>query len=696
MAVNGPNLDLSAALQALVEDLTRDVGVSQAGKSQGNNSYAKETVVAVLKAMLRRGCRIVPPSPEANNVQSDLLLEISTSGRNLASLRSIWKSHDPPVWRNCLDAYVALGSAFLECGEPLLAFDVLRQGMEMGGNYRLQQLCAAALLRSGATDSARKLLGDLVTKGADDEETLGLLARAEKGLALSCSVAAARKRHLSKAFELYADAFERTKGYWTGINAATLALVLKKKQTATILARRVTAICEQELQGSSPVSPWIYATMGESCLILGSVDEAKQHYERAVAASGKSYGNLASMRQNANLVIQNSAFTFSLNEVLPLPDVIVFSGHMLDTLGRKSARFGEQDIPEVQRQMEDELGSVPALAYSSAACGSDIVFLEANARNGGENYVVLPFPEKDFIARSVAFAGRNWEERFHNVLDSASDVYILSSGVSHVPEAQFEYANRMAFGLACLKARQLGSRLRGIAVWDGVVAGAGGTSSAVEVWRQNQVATRVIRPSPVSRTTTAGRPKAPSAKPAFVPEIRGIVFADVVGFSRLGEDQVLRFFGKFMKDIGDFLAAPNRQPLVMSTWGDALYLVYESARKAGCAALELNRRVATVTWSRFGLPEGIAFRIGVHAGPVYACIDPVTKMRTFIGAHVTRAARIEPITPPGKVYVSQEFAALAAAERVQEFTSEYVGITPSAKGYGDYPTYVLAPWTRHF
>jgi len=34
--------------------------------------------------------------------------------------------------------------------------------------------------------------------------------------------------------------------------------------------------------------------------------------------------------------------------------------------------------------------------------------------------------------------------------------------------------------------------------------------------------------------------------------------------------------------------------------------------------------------------------------------------------HVSRAARIEPITPPGQVYASQAFAALAAAENVTD------------------------------
>jgi len=60
---------------------------------------------------------------------------------------------------------------------------------------------------------------------------------------------------------------------------------------------------------------------------------------------------------------------------------------------------------------------------------------------------------------------------------------------------------------------------------------------------------------------------------------------------------------------------------------------------------------------------------------------------TYGGTHVSHAARIEPITPPGEVYASRWFAALAAADGVTEFVCEYVGRTPLAKGYGTFPTY---------
>ena len=58
--------------------------------------------------------------------------------------------------------------------------------------------------------------------------------------------------------------------------------------------------------------------------------------------------------------------------------------------------------------------------YSSAACGTDIIFLEAMIERGAETHIFLPFSKKDFIETSVRRAGGNWVSRFERVLDHAS------------------------------------------------------------------------------------------------------------------------------------------------------------------------------------------------------------------------------------------------------------------------------------
>jgi class 3 adenylate cyclase len=171
-----------------------------------------------------------------------------------------------------------------------------------------------------------------------------------------------------------------------------------------------------------------------------------------------------------------------------------------------------------------------------------------------------------------------------------------------------------------------------------------------------------------------------------------MLFGDAVNFSKLTEEQVPRFVQHFLAPIAELLRARyERAAVVRNTWGDGLYLVFDNVRDAGCCALEICQFVTRTRWASVGLPEGLNVRIALHAGPVFGCRDPVTGQNTYTGTHVSRAARLEPKTPPGQVYASEAFAALAALAKIDEFHCEYVKQIEWAKHYGTFPTYVLVP-----
>ena len=124
-----------------------------------------------------------------------------------------------------------------------------------------------------------------------------------------------------------------------------------------------------------------------------------------------------------------------------------------------------------------------------------------------------------------------------------------------------------------------------------------------------------------------------------------------------------------------------------NTWGDGLYLVFDNIGAAGRLALDLCDLVTSCNWYELGLPAEFNIRIGLHSGPAYPITDPITHQFSYTGVHVSRAARIEPITPPGAVYASQPFAALAEAVGITDFACDYVGQAALAKNYGQYPTF---------
>ena len=296
----------------------------------------------------------------------------------------------------------------------------------------------------------------------------------------------------------------------------------------------------------------------------------------------------------------------------------------------------------------------------------------------------------------------------------------------------FEYANLLLYGLADIRARQLETNLVPLAVWDQKPGdGPGGTASAVTHWRNLGRNVQVIDLAKMLKREQAGThakgrksdslspweragmrmrslaeknqkerntstiavspfplPKGEGKQTPTLPtRIMAMLFADAVNFSKLTEQQIPLFLNHFLGAIGNLISTSPHAPSIKNTWGDGLYFVFSEVRDAGLFALDLCELMVSTDWSKKGLPKAINLRIALHAGPVYSCVDPVTGLASFTGTHVSRAARIEPITPPGQVYASQAFAALSAAQGVTEFTCDYVGQTPLAKGYGTFATY---------
>ena len=104
-----------------------------------------------------------------------------------------------------------------------------------------------------------------------------------------------------------------------------------------------------------------------------------------------------------------------------------------------------------------------------------------------------------------------------------------------------------------------------------------------------------------------------------------------------------------------------------NTWGDAVYVVLSEVFAAAHCALDLQQAMASIDLEAERLPSHLALRIGGHVGPVFPTHDPVLDADGFMGSHVSRTARIEPVTPPGGVYVTEPFAAALVLDGRDEF-----------------------------
>lgn len=680
-------------------------------------NYDRLSAIETIKALLARGYSIEAPAGNASGNSEALTakeykgvepgaIETNFASQDKAAILSFWAARD---FKSDLTAptYRAIAERLLRVGEPLIAYDVAAEGLgHFGQDGRLCQLHALALARSGATEIANTELKKLYDEGFRDEETLGMLASTHKSIALETTDSETEKCHLAHAYAYYAEAYKHSGKSYSGINAATMAVLLGDKPRAEALAREIQKICEREMEDSKLKRSdiyWLLATQGEAALILRDWNKAGENYEKAMELAGKAWGDRQSSFRQARLLVKAlGADEERVGRWFRMPRVVIFVGHMIDQPGRASPRFPAKLESVVFAAIRNRLQKLDAgIGYASAACGSDILFHEAMLELHGEISVSLPYNRDNFVTDCVdIIPGSDWRSRFDRIMATEPNVQIVSQERLFGGNIVYDYANRILHGSASERAEQLGVELMYMAVWDKKPGdGPYGTADTVKRWRSAGNRVEIIDQEEILRcecpdvsTKRAARPRAkrqPKKRPEFSPEIVSMLFADAKGFSRLSEAQVPLFVRHFWGLVGQMLENSSHAPINCNTWGDALYFVFSKVRDAGQFALELSDRVSSTDWLAKGLQSEMALRMGLHAGPAYACIDPVTARKNYVGAHVSRAARIEPVTPPGAIYVSQYFAALAKAEQVREFQCDYVGQMSMAKGYGSFPLYVL-------
>ena len=610
------------------------------------------------------------------------------------------------LWRETLprqlecDQYRELGRRANAAGESLIAYDIVKEGLKIWTHDKqLRQIQALALARMGSHERAHEILAQIRREGHHDEETLGLIARTYKDVWLSTGESA----DLKYAYEAYAEAYRHSPGrYWTGINAATLAFAMNKVQTASHLASAVSRVCQRKFR-TAPASDkyWLAATAGESALLLNQIDEAEKWYAEANRLGQNDFGHLSATWKNARIILtfMPADVGARIRAALRIPYVAVFTGHRVDEPDSVHKRFPAALAPEIKRAIKHRLvESNSCIGYSSAASGADILFLEAMQSLGGRTHIILPCSEEQFIKESVASSGIDWVRRFRRVIKKADEVIASSPQRPALESVAYGYTNDLLYGLATMRADELATELVHLAVWNREPAfSPGGTADAVKRWQASGREVDIIDPGELmapevrmARVPVRPSRSAPPRKlPGFASEVRAMVFADAFRFSKLSEQQMPAFIREFMGPIAALANRTRPAPAYQNTWGDGIFFVFAEAHTAAHFALSLTASLAGRDWQAVGLPADISLRIALHAGPVYRFKDKITRQMNYLGSHVNRAARIEPVTPPGQIYASNAFAALATLTAPDQFRFDYVGRIPLAKDFGSFPMYRL-------
>jgi class 3 adenylate cyclase len=587
-------------------------------------------------------------------------------------------------------------------GELFHAFDLARQGMaQFPDDLRLKHRAILCLASSGATGQSIELLDrlgveaqaetSLATNLALDIATLRPRLMKDRALATTGS---GRTAALAAAARLYVGVYNRAKdahnpeAYYPGINGATLNLLAGHDTEATRFAREVL-----DQLAAVPVERRGYyesASALEAHLVLGDIDRAREiaaGLRADIQAQARAdYRGLSSTVRQLRLILDAKGLAGEWGDALLPPRVVHYLGHIIAPPGAKG-RFPAEEEPAVSNAIAglldaDDIG----FGYGSLAAGADILFAEALLVRGSSLHVILPFDHEEFIEISVRPSGDHWVDRFHSCVERATSLRYATDDRFLQDDHLFAYCSQLAMGLALLRAHHLSSAVEQIAVWDGRAApGPAGTAADVERWRRTGMPQKIIpvgeRFEPAARTSPAA--------PGRERRTRAMLFGDVHGFSKLTDEQLPPFIETVLGRFAQVIDRNRADILLANTWGDGLFLVFDDAGKAANCALELQEAANAIDLPANGLPEAMGLRIGLHLGPVYAAFDPVLKCENFFGAHVSRAARIEPVTPEGCVFATETMAAVLALHNADAFACEYVGMTEAAKHYGRMRMFLL-------
>jgi len=603
-------------------------------------------------------------------------------------------------------------------------------------NINIAQVYAMVLLKTGASEESRKLIYSILGVTPILDESTGRTMISIESLLNSqflkegdpeviANIAnifqeawkySRQCRDLEIARELYSASFKKKKTTSTGMKSAWMAWLTGNDETANSLATEVLKLLPPFGLNAS-FSELI--NLAEAQLLLGREDEACKLYEEAMKQSHEeNYIAVVSARQQLYF-LKDAGFKIpaAALDILVPPTIVVFTGYSIDHPSFKMPLFPMESENDVKQVIIQKLKEINAkIGYSSAGCGSDLIFIEAMLELGGEVNIILPFAIQDFIETNVRHAGPRWEKRFEKALAKAHTVSFASEDRYLGHDMLYRFSNHVMHGSAVMRGKFLTTEPHLMAVWHSRAESLpGGPSDFIDRW-SNISTLHLIDLDELHNTNGSTEPLDMSlVKPqkrslSFDPfvakspdrTIKSMMFSDLHGYSKL-EDEHIPCFLDFLEKLNQAMEKINSDLDSVNTWGDAIFAVADSAVKIADFGLRYCDIIENLGKKYPEFPFPIRARISLHSGPVFVAEDPFIKKMNFYGGHINRAARLEPVTAVGQVYATQQFVAMLYGETSDErnellqqglkyfnrYSTEYVGVISLAKNFGQQEVYHL-------
>jgi class 3 adenylate cyclase len=515
-----------------------------------------------------------------------------------------------------------------------LAQDALRRWPT---SQALEQVSILALASCGSTQAALDALRASSLSSNIDEDCLALEARLLKDLAFSGHGNAGPQ--LSEAAVAYERVAQQTGGTYSRQNAAYLWMLAGDHERALALAGAVTQqLTASEVPTNEDGAYFHWATLAEAAVVLGDQDMLNQALCAASPLCRRnSWARSRTLLQMRRLTGVRPECADLIEQWYRPPIGLVLNAEWAP------ARLGEG--------VGIETGHTPALAYCFGPAPSNDWYELADL---GVQLHAL-YPDAPFDAHRSSGAKLRPERDASGHLDT----HTWSSLFLDETDDQQRVCAQTALGLSLGQADELQ------APWVVLARSAGH-------WYMHQNPDRdALRAKfdPVQTLPDERR------KYAFL-------FADAVSYSSLNTVETRRYWTSLLPQTAAAVLKRHAEHIVVrKTWGDSVHAVFRSASAAAAAAVEIQAATEHLK-EELGRGRRLIFRMAVHYGPADHGIDPVEETPSVFGPQLSFAARIEPVAPPGGIFVTEPFAAQLSLEGARKSHCSYVGTTSLAKSYG--------------
>lgn len=556
--------------------------------------------------------------------------------------------------------YAARARSALKSGNYLYSYDILAQAQLAGGQItrELQYLMILALANAGSTRHALEQYRKLDLQADElNEDWLALEGRLLKDLAIQ-NLPHSQALFLSSA-AAYRHSHERTGGYFSGINAATMFALGGEREHSRTLAREVMSMVGAISPRDDRDHFYLLATEAEAALLLADFKRCEECLRAADRLLPDDLNSRSRTRSQLKLLCRQLGIDGKPYRLLRMPPVVYVEP---DTHGTQRPPRGA---------LLSQVDNTAPLMFMALLEPAQLVEAEHCLEHGARLYAIIPGARADEIGRWHRSYGGAWAGRLARCLEQAHEVSVARGFLDGETDFCLSYIADMSLGLSRLTAKRLGGE------WTAVKSSDGKLLASADFGLEGE-----------AQSPGQHRSLAPLALP---PNRRyvGLIFADFLGFQRLGDAELPRFSSDVMGAAAKLLARHRERILFRHTWGDAIHIVTDDAQTAAEIVTELNDFIAAPLRSSGGQLAELEIRLAAHYAPVFVGHDPIEETLTYYGTQLSCTARIEPVTPPGMVYVTEAFAARLALEAPQHFALDYAGEVELAKRYGKYRLFSL-------